>query len=186
MRSWPPSLSTPNHPPPILDLARKKVFVALGMNKFPGPNSHSNFWETRESNQNWSSFSRTVSQSASVFKMFRLRFPRIPIQRFPTKRSFTNYGQAQRIPTLKHDFTNGVPGLLSPPAFDIAWTQYQTLMIEKLNQLLAGRLFLHQVWFGGVWALRGEGGEACALAMSVVEATTYLLSCILGMEINCS
>ncbi|PQE27996.1 Superoxide dismutase protein [Rutstroemia sp. NJR-2017a WRK4] len=76
--------------------------------------------------------------------MFRSRFPRIPIQRLPLKRSFANYGQAQRVPTLKHDFSKGVPGLLSPPAFDIAWTQYQTLMLEKLNQLLAGTEYAHK------------------------------------------
>ncbi|KAM3086527.1 hypothetical protein ACMFMG_000657 [Clarireedia jacksonii] len=75
--------------------------------------------------------------------MFRLRFPRITMQRLPVRtvrRSFvTDYEpQAQKVPPLKHDFQNGVPDLLSAPAFDIAWTQYQSLMVEKLNQLLAG------------------------------------------------
>ncbi|KAL2863550.1 mitochondrial 37S ribosomal protein mS42 [Aspergillus lucknowensis] len=30
---------------------------------------------------------------------------------------------------------NGVPGLLSPEAFDFAWTQYQSLLVDKLNLL---------------------------------------------------
>lgn len=42
------------------------------------------------------------------------------------------------VPPLAHDFRNGVPGLLSPEGFDIAWTQYMTLMMEKLNALTAG------------------------------------------------
>ena len=42
------------------------------------------------------------------------------------------------MPPLAHDFRNGVPGLLSPEGFDIAWTQYMTLMMEKLNALTAG------------------------------------------------
>jgi Fe-Mn family superoxide dismutase len=37
-----------------------------------------------------------------------------------------------------HDFREGVPGLLSPAGFDMAWTQYQSLMLEKLSNLTAG------------------------------------------------
>jgi superoxide dismutase, Fe-Mn family len=37
-----------------------------------------------------------------------------------------------------HDFREGVPGLLSPQGFDMAWTQYQGLMLEKLSSLTAG------------------------------------------------
>lgn len=42
------------------------------------------------------------------------------------------------VPTLMHDFREGVPGLLSPAGFDMAWTQYQSLMLEKLSNLTAG------------------------------------------------
>lgn len=42
------------------------------------------------------------------------------------------------VPILNHNFNNGVPGLLSPAGFDMAWTQYQALMVEKLNILTAG------------------------------------------------
>ncbi|PWY91243.1 manganese and iron superoxide dismutase [Aspergillus heteromorphus CBS 117.55] len=41
-----------------------------------------------------------------------------------------------RVPQLTNDQhfkTNGVPEFLSPEAFDFAWTQYQTLLIDKLN-----------------------------------------------------
>jgi Fe-Mn family superoxide dismutase len=43
-----------------------------------------------------------------------------------------------QVPSLGTDYTDGVPGLLSPAAFDMAWTQYQSLMVEKLNVLTAG------------------------------------------------
>jgi Fe-Mn family superoxide dismutase len=33
---------------------------------------------------------------------------------------------------------NGIPDFLSPAAFNIAWTQYQTHLLEKLNGLTAG------------------------------------------------
>lgn len=33
---------------------------------------------------------------------------------------------------------NGIPDFLSPTAFKIAWTQYQTHLLEKLNNLTAG------------------------------------------------
>ncbi|CAG8141357.1 unnamed protein product [Penicillium salamii] len=43
-----------------------------------------------------------------------------------------------RIPQLQHDAfykENGVPEFLSPEAFDFAWTQYQTVLVDKLNLL---------------------------------------------------
>jgi Fe-Mn family superoxide dismutase len=45
---------------------------------------------------------------------------------------------------LTHDAyfkANGIPELLSPEAFDFAWTQYQTLLIDKLNLLTQGETF---------------------------------------------
>jgi Fe-Mn family superoxide dismutase len=35
-------------------------------------------------------------------------------------------------------FQNGIPGLLTPEGFRLAYTDYQTLMLEKLNALTAG------------------------------------------------
>ncbi|KAL1966398.1 hypothetical protein VTN77DRAFT_4540 [Rasamsonia byssochlamydoides] len=43
-----------------------------------------------------------------------------------------------RVPQLRHGEhfrQHGVPDLLSPEGFDFAWTQYQTLMVDKLNLL---------------------------------------------------
>ena len=42
------------------------------------------------------------------------------------------------VPLLGEDFTDGIPDFLSPAAFDMAWTQYQSLMVEKLNILTGG------------------------------------------------
>ncbi|TKA62118.1 hypothetical protein B0A49_08268 [Cryomyces minteri] len=45
------------------------------------------------------------------------------------------------VPALTHgnDFReHGVPGLLSPEGYELAWTQYQGMMVEKLNELTAG------------------------------------------------
>ncbi|KAI9818027.1 MAG: hypothetical protein M1827_000651 [Pycnora praestabilis] len=45
------------------------------------------------------------------------------------------------VPLLTHDASfkkDGVPGVLSAEGFDLAWTQYQGLMIEKLNLLTGG------------------------------------------------
>jgi Fe-Mn family superoxide dismutase len=38
----------------------------------------------------------------------------------------------------KEASTNGIGKLLTPTAFNIAWTQYQTHLIERLNALVAG------------------------------------------------
>ena len=46
-----------------------------------------------------------------------------------------------RIPQLQHDAyykENGVPEFMSPEAFDFSWTQYQTLLVDKLNLLTQG------------------------------------------------
>jgi Fe-Mn family superoxide dismutase len=34
---------------------------------------------------------------------------------------------------------NGISEFLSPEAFDFAWTQYQSLMLDKLNLLTQGK-----------------------------------------------
>jgi superoxide dismutase len=47
-----------------------------------------------------------------------------------------------RIPQLQNDAyykANGVPEFMSPEAFDFSWTQYQTLLIDKLNLLTQGK-----------------------------------------------
>jgi superoxide dismutase, Fe-Mn family len=49
--------------------------------------------------------------------------------------------EGHQIPALPHDETyaeHGVDGLLSPEGFDLAWTQYQSMMIEKLNIMTMG------------------------------------------------
>lgn len=47
--------------------------------------------------------------------------------------------QLHNVPTLQHDFSEGVPNLMSPGGFAIAWTDYMTLMVEKLNALTTGK-----------------------------------------------
>lgn len=42
------------------------------------------------------------------------------------------------VPELQHDFSQGVPNLMSPGGFAIAWTEYMKLTVEKLNALTAG------------------------------------------------
>lgn len=45
------------------------------------------------------------------------------------------------VPQLGYDEAfrrNGVPGLLSPEGFELAWMQYQGLLVDKLNQMTAG------------------------------------------------
>jgi len=37
--------------------------------------------------------------------------------------------------------TNGIPGVLGPDGFSIAWVQYQQLMVHKLNEFTAGTNF---------------------------------------------
>lgn len=36
---------------------------------------------------------------------------------------------------------DGIPGMLSPDAFDLAWHQYQGYLVDRLNKLTAGTLF---------------------------------------------
>lgn len=66
----------------------------------------------------------------------RLRIPRLPLARpAPTRRCLHS------LPALPHTFRDGVPGLLSADGYEMAWTQYQSLMLEKLNSLVAGELW---------------------------------------------
>lgn len=63
------------------------------------------------------------------------------------------------VPPLNIDVENGIPGFLSPGSIEIAWTQYQTLMLEKLDQKTAGR-FLQKIYslisVGGLGRLVGR------------------------------
>ncbi|PYH98169.1 putative Fe superoxide dismutase [Aspergillus ellipticus CBS 707.79] len=61
-------------------------------------------------------------------------FPQKPVSALPR----FQIRSLHRVPQLTNDQyfkNNGVPELLSPEAFDFAWTQYQTLLIDKLNLL---------------------------------------------------
>jgi Fe-Mn family superoxide dismutase len=75
--------------------------------------------------------------------MFR---PRLRAPRLATSLGLRATVNARRcihsVPELKHDFSEGVPDLMSPAGFQIAWTDYQGLVIEKLNALTAGRTAL--------------------------------------------
>ncbi len=65
----------------------------------------------------------------------RLRIPRVPRVGLsqPLSRRWKHH-----IPTLNYDIKDGIPRFLSPPAVGIAWSDYMTLMIEKLNNMTAG------------------------------------------------
>lgn len=34
----------------------------------------------------------------------------------------------------------GIPGLFSPGAYNVAWTEYQQFMVDRLNTILASKL----------------------------------------------
>lgn len=64
----------------------------------------------------------------------RLRIPRVRLAAgvAPRQRAI------HTMPALTHDFSEGVPGLLSADGFDMAWTQYMKYTLEKLNALTEG------------------------------------------------
>ncbi|KAK5658810.1 hypothetical protein OQA88_1622 [Cercophora sp. LCS_1] len=87
----------------------------------------------------------------------RLRIPRAPrfgLQRTQSSPSpFLQIAHPQRAsvhtlpPSITYPFRDASPEsqpLLTPIGFDIAWTQYQTMMIHKLNQMTVGGEWEHQ------------------------------------------
>jgi superoxide dismutase len=57
----------------------------------------------------------------------------------PSMRPMVNARRSiHRVPELPHDYSEGVPNLMSPGGFSIAWTEYMKLMVEKLNALTVG------------------------------------------------
>lgn len=79
------------------------------------------------------------SEAITPPNMFRSRFPRIGLS---VQRSFIRSFSNHKMPGLRHDFTYGIDKFMGPGAFEISWTNYQKLMIEKLNQAIAGGYFL--------------------------------------------
>ncbi|KAI1660227.1 manganese and iron superoxide dismutase [Daldinia decipiens] len=64
----------------------------------------------------------------------RLRIPRVS----RLWRPVPSFRSIHHVPSLDINPEEGVPGLLSPGGFDFAWTQYQQLVVERLNILIAG------------------------------------------------
>ena len=71
----------------------------------------------------------------------RLRAPRLAASSLALRATINSRRSLHLVPQLKHDFAEtGVPDLMSPAGFQIAWADYQGLVVEKLNALTAGRL----------------------------------------------
>lgn len=70
--------------------------------------------------------------------------PRIGRALFKQPSSFVCRRSIHNVPPLDQNFSSeGVPGLLSVDGFNIAWTQYQEMMIQGLNRLLVCMEMLH-------------------------------------------
>ncbi|QSZ28697.1 hypothetical protein DSL72_003197 [Monilinia vaccinii-corymbosi] len=70
--------------------------------------------------------------------MFRSRFSRIGLS---ATKSFTRSFSYQ-VPPLRHDFTQGITEFIGPAAFELSWTTYQKLMVDKLSEATAGQAHL--------------------------------------------
>jgi hypothetical protein len=83
------------------------------------------------------SFDFTESASANITPlptMLRPTLPRIGHSLRSFRRSLHS------VPPLVHDYREtGIPEFLSPEGFNIAWTQYQSLIVERLNALTSGK-----------------------------------------------
>lgn len=73
--------------------------------------------------------------------MFRTRL-RIPRQGLSAALGVRTSPNARRsihqVPSLAHNYSEGVPNLMSAGGFMMAWTHQMGLMVEKLNALTAG------------------------------------------------
>lgn len=83
--------------------------------------------------------------------MFRTRLLRAPKQALglglrassANTTTTSSFNAARRslhsVPALPHDYSQGVPNLMSAGGFAIAWTDYMKLMLDKLNAMVAGQ-----------------------------------------------
>lgn len=65
-----------------------------------------------------------------------------------------------RVPALPHDYSQGVPNLMSRSGFQIAWTENMSMLLEKLNALTVGSFIAAKLW------LMRAGGPRLHLARS--------------------
>ncbi|KAI0383688.1 manganese and iron superoxide dismutase [Hypomontagnella monticulosa] len=81
---------------------------------------------------------RNISIHTTTMLRPRLRIPRVS----RIWRPVLSYRSIHEVPRLdQFNPEEGVPGLLSPGGFDMAWTQYMQLVTERLNALTAGTQF---------------------------------------------
>ena len=67
-----------------------------------------------------------------------LRAPRLAAANLGLRAAVNSRRCIHVVPKLKFEFSEGVPDLMSPAGFQIAWAEYQGLVLEKLNALTAG------------------------------------------------
>lgn len=97
----------------------------------------------RDSDENFtivSSCQFSHTQSLAMLRP-RLRAPRLAFG-LGLRATANARRSLHHVPELPHDYSQGVPNLMSAGGFSIAWTDYMKLMIEKLNALTVGMLDL--------------------------------------------
>ncbi|OTA07914.1 Fe superoxide dismutase [Trichoderma parareesei] len=60
------------------------------------------------------------------------------INSIANSKGFSARRSLHSVPSLPHDFSQGVPNLMSPGGFALAWTDYMTVTLDKLNAMIAG------------------------------------------------
>ena len=83
-------------------------------------------------NKNWE------HQRTQIATMLRPRIARLGLSlRLPHRLPQRSLHTVPVLPNWR-DLSEGIPEFLSPAAVELAWTRYQALMVEKLNNLIAG------------------------------------------------
>jgi hypothetical protein len=83
----------------------------------------------------------------------RIRIPRIPRVGFVQQPAKRLIHYIPNLPRFKAE--EGVPGFLSPHAFDISWTQYMNMLFTRINTMTARTLKYESVFLSFVLGGRG-------------------------------
>lgn len=107
--------------------------------------------------------------------MFRTRL-RIPRQGLSLGlRTTVNARRSlHQVPSLPHDYSQGIPNLMSPGGFAVAWTDYMSLMVEKLNALTTGKFCSSSLPLRNGFAL-ATAARSCSPIAQAPQLTAFHL-----------
>lgn len=177
----PTSLHPPARPEPHVEAWYQPQLTCVGSlwlsQKVPGPASNLRRGQTTSRRLcNCKGTPRTSSpprRTRHIMFRTRLRIPRQGLS-LGLRTTVNARRSLHQVPSLPHDYSQGIPNLMSPGGFAVAWTDYMSLMVEKLNALTTGKFCSSSLPLRNGFAL-ATAARSCSPIAQAPQLTAFHL-----------